>query len=668
MGYIDQSSNSPRGSVGQRLIRWLLRLVLRIVFFLLVGGAIVGFWLDLRDGGIQFAPVSHETSKTLHWIGIGLGSLSVTFVVAFFVALILVVLGAGIYVFGMGMRKLNEARSNNQNERGFYNVREFDSTPWFLKIFGFKWISFIDLNRMVPPAGQVRMSPWGDMATSGENFDASKKQQRRVNDQMAKVRQIAAGKRNEGKYEVMERAGLLDSGQRQYAESTPALPVSAPAEILTLSDALNRSTVEQLILGQSDNGKLCTVNLRSSVHIGIYGASGCGKTESTGFQLVLAAIKSGYQTVILDGKGGMDWSSFRTVAEWHETDERVFHYQMAAVYAEYERRMTIARTSQVPHVKELRRPDLQPLLVVIEEIGAVFNRMRQRKLSAELSEIGDWIDMIATNGRAADVHLALITQHPKELGDQVLMSTKAKIIYKFGPGQGNTVGDWHAERLPDTGRFRYNLEEYNPWWVKPKAEQLLTVLPPHRFPLLISAAPHDASRSQGSQSSPSSQGGGSTSGNTHTPPPVNEPVNTPEPEIPLADEPDESEATDIQIAAQKWIADQLNEGKSARQADMRRHLLETFGQCSKGYASRLWNSYHPESSSTTWPYLGNPYLIVDDVSWEDLTTKQESVTNVFGQDVIQLDATNPEHGEQIQELIELLNQERTKKKPGYKIN
>jgi hypothetical protein len=590
--------------------------------------------------------------------------LSVARIVAFFVALILVILGGGIFVFGLGMRKLNEARSSNQNEKGFYHVREIDSTPWFLKIFGFKWISFIDLNRMVPPSGQVRLSPWGGMSTSGGRFDASKKQQRRVNDQMAKVRQIAAGKRNEGKFEVMERAGLLDSGRRQDVESTPPLPAPAPAEILTLSDALNRSTVEQLILGQTDSGKLCVVNLRSSVHIGIYGASGCGKTESTGFQLVLAAIKSGYQTVILDGKGGMDWSSFHTVAEWHETDERVFHTQMAAVYAEYERRMTIARTSQVPHIKELRRPDLQPLLVVIEEIGAVFSRMRLRKMSAELSEIGDWIDVIATNGRAADVHMALITQHPKELGDQVLMSTKAKIIYKFGPGQGNTVGDWHAERLPDTGRFRYNLEEYNPWWVKPKVEQLLTVLPPHRFPLLISAGTQSAPRSPSSQSSPSSQGGGSTAGNTPTPPPVNEP----EMEIPLVDEPDESEATDIQIAAQKWIADQLNEGKSARQADMRRYLLETFGQCSKGYASRLWNSYHPESVSTAWPYLGNPYLSIEDATWDDLTVREASDKNVFGQDVIELDATNPDHDEQIQELIDLLNQERTKKNPGYKIN
>jgi hypothetical protein len=664
MGYYDQPPSLSRGSVGRRLTRWLLRLVLRIVFFLLLGGIIVGFWLDLRDGGI-FAPVSHETSETLHWVGIGLGTLSVVLIVVFFVALMLVVLGGGIFVFGIGMRKLNEARSSNQNEKGFYNVREFDSTPWFLKIFGFKWISFIDLNRMVPPAGQVRMSPLGGMSTSGENFDASKKQQRRVNDQMAKVRQIAAGKRNEGKFEVMERAGMLDSGRRQNTESPPPLPAPVPVEILTLSDALNRSTVEQLILGQADNGKICTVNLRSSVHIGIYGASGCGKTESTGFQLVLAAIKSGYQTVILDGKGGMDWSSFQAVAEWHETDAHVFHYQMAAIYAEYERRMTIARTSQVPHVKELRRPDLQPLLVVIEEIGAVFSRMRLRKMSAELSEIGDWIDVIATNGRAADVHLALITQHPKELGDQVLMSTKAKIIYKFGPGQGNSVGDWHAERLPDTGRFRYNLEEYNPWWVKPKVEKLLTVLPPHRFPLLISAGAHDTTRSQGSQGS---QGGGSTSGNTPTPSPVNEPVNEPELEIPLADEPDGSEATDIQIAAQKWIADQLNEGKSARQADMRRYLLGTFGQCSKGYASRLWNSYHPESNSTAWPYLGNLYLITDDVSWEDLTVEKESDKNVFGQDVIELDATNPNDVEQIQELIDLLNQERTKKNPGYKIN
>ena len=309
MGYIDRSLDSPRDSFRRRLIRWLLRLVLRVVFVLLCGVTIYGFWLDFRDGGIAFAPVSHNASKSLHWIGIGLGTLSVALLTAFFVALILAVLGGGLFVFASGMRKLNEARSTNQNERGFYNVREIDSTPWYLKFFGFKWISFIDLNRMVLPAGQIRLFPWGGMSTSGDKFGASKKEQRRSNDQMAKVRQVAAGKRNEGKYEVMERAGLLP-GQRQV-ELAPAMPALAPAALLSLSDALNRSTTEQLILGQADNGSVCAVNLRSSVHIGIYGASGCGKTESTGFQLALAAIKTGYQTVILDGKGGMDWSSFR---------------------------------------------------------------------------------------------------------------------------------------------------------------------------------------------------------------------------------------------------------------------------------------------------------------------------------------------------------------------
>ena len=336
---------------------------------------------------------------------------------------------------------------------------------------------------------------------------------------------------------------------------------------------------------------------------------------------------------------------------------------MAAVYAEYERRMTMARSEQISHVKELRRPDLPPLLVIIEEIGAVFNQMRLRKMSGELNEIGDWIDIIATNGRAADIHMALITQHPKELGNQVLMATKAKIIYKFGPGQGNSVGDWHAERLPDTGRFRYNREEYNPWWVKPKVDQLVSVLPPYRFPLLITDG------SQSSQGLRGSHAGGSTSVHTHTPPTVNVPANIPTPEILTADEPDEVETTEIQMAAQKWIADQINEGKPARQADMRRYLLDVFGQCSKGYGSRLWNSYHPEANSTTWPYLGNPYLIAEDVSWDDLTVAQQQANkNLFGQEVIELDATNTDDEEQIQELIALLNQERTKKKPGYKIN
>lgn len=327
-------------------------------------------------------------------------------------------------------------------------------------------------NLLAAAAGTVRVERGGatslSMGQNGFNHD----QLLVMHNGQQRVQQTQAGHgrqpRAAGRWEVLERNGLLPKPKEDAIEAEAI--EAAPVAMLGLKDSIIQSSADKFILGQADNGALCTVNPRAVVHFGILGSTGCGKTASTGFHLAMAAMRSGYRVVVLDGKGGMDWSVFADVAEVHDTDRSTFLDQMEVVSMEYLRRMELARRYQVKHVAMLNSADVPPMLIIVEEFGDLARSLGNKRMG----QIDNMLDSIGAKGRAADVHFCLIDQYPERWSQTVLGATKAKILYKLGPGQGVKAGDWHAQTLPDYGRFRYNGVEYNAWHVEPVAQQLLT--------------------------------------------------------------------------------------------------------------------------------------------------------------------------------------------------
>src|SRR5690606_34207689 len=69
-----------------------------------------------------------------------------------------------------------------------------------------------------------------------------------------------ASERAPNRWEVLERNGLLPQ-PAQKALPPPPEPAQAVGPRLDLRGALNQSTLDNLILGQDDNGELCHVSL-----------------------------------------------------------------------------------------------------------------------------------------------------------------------------------------------------------------------------------------------------------------------------------------------------------------------------------------------------------------------------------------------------------------------
>ncbi len=346
----------------------------------------------------------------------------------------------------------------------------------------------------------------------------------------------------------------------------PDAPPAPPALLspYTAGKALNESTADALILGQADNGKLCKVNLRQAVNVGIVGAPGTGKTASSGFHLALALRKAGARLAILDPKGGVDWRPFARVAEWRQSDYTVIRDQMSHVYAEYEQRAAIVQRAGVSHLMELRDPSLPPLVVIVEEYGDLCRELRGRGKGGDVDAMDNMIDTIISKGRYTDVHFVLIDQYPEAWSKQVMMATKAKIIYQVGPNQGTLVGDWHAQTLPDSGVFRYQAQQFNAWHIRPNLPAYLAALPAYPYPALI----------DGSVVRSSTVGGGSTTGSTPTEPPTElTPNRTTEPE---------------ETVVQRRAKEMIDADPGTRQVD----LVTALG-VSKVYAHELWHTFHP---------------------------------------------------------------------------
>lgn len=269
----------------------------------------------------------------------------------------------------------------------------------------------------------------------------------------------------------------------QIPAPTPAAPTPEPVQRIKLSEAINRSSATQLIAGQADDGALAVFDPRASIHGGIVGASGTGKTSSAGYAIAAQALRNHYHLVIIDPKGGADWSPWATHAEWHESAPDVFPQQVEALFAEHERRMKLVTAAGVRTIDDV--PGAPPhTLVILEEYGDLISQLRRGdKRTADATD--NLLDRLMRLSRASGIHLLLIDQYPEEWSQQVIGNTKWLAVFRLGPNQGAKVRQYNADRLPDHGRFIVREREYNAWFAAPYLDKFLPQLPPSRAPRVI---------------------------------------------------------------------------------------------------------------------------------------------------------------------------------------
>jgi hypothetical protein len=377
----------------------------------------------------------------------------------------------GVWLYLLLSQRANENRRSRDGKFALQTVRVRGATV------------IVDPNRMLAPAMVV--SPHG-IAEIFTDDPAAYRQQAQALARVSVAQALTPGDnaiRNIAQHGGNIRWPHFRTTDRQLGDGKerPLLPAvepqpqaNAPAPVrrLYLREVLERATPNQLLVGQDDaTGDLAIFDPEQSVHAGIVGATGTGKTTSAGFTLVAQALRVGYHVVILDPKGGADWSAWRTHAEWHPSDPEAFPAQVDALWREHARRIAAGGQHQ-------------PVLVVIEEYGDLIARLRRAdRKRADATDAT--LDRLMRLSRSSRIHLLMIDQYPEDWSQQVIAGCKRLFAFRLGPNQGAKVGQYKADRLPDRGYFLFRDRQYGAWFAAPHLDRMLAMTPASSAPRVI---------------------------------------------------------------------------------------------------------------------------------------------------------------------------------------
>lgn len=283
-------------------------------------------------------------------------------------------------------------------------------------------------------------------------------------------------------------AGRYDPPQAtawQVAPATPPaqLPASEPdreTQLLDLASAWQQSTANRWLLGQSDAGATYSLDLASSVHVGLLGATGTGKTSSTALMIALNARRHGYQVVVLDGKGGIDWRPYAAAIEVWAADYTTIGDQLATIERLHRGRMATLQSHDAANIGELTDISYPPTLVIIEEYGYISQALRSADSSAADRVAGLHSNLMRVS-RATGVHFLLVDQSPQGWPGVIRANIKTWISYRLGGGQAGAVNMYATHKLPKSGAFMASDEGetiYRSWHTASHARPLLRQLPP----------------------------------------------------------------------------------------------------------------------------------------------------------------------------------------------
>ncbi len=250
----------------------------------------------------------------------------------------------------------------------------------------------------------------------------------------------------------------------------PQLPMMADEldpvatwQVLTAQDAFAQSNSSRWVLGQSPTtGELFELNPKEAAHYGIVGATGTGKTAYTALLLMANALKHHFRVVILDGKGGADWSKYSHLAEYYALDYANVGGIVSQIIREYEKRQAILNQYGVNSIWELppgvTKP--RPTLFIVDEFGAVMDSLKAANKNAYKAVELDLGNLLRLS-RGAGLYVVLCDQNPSKWPGTVRANLPVNLCYRLGGGIGNAVQEYNLDRLERVGQFQVSNEVYN---------------------------------------------------------------------------------------------------------------------------------------------------------------------------------------------------------------
>lgn len=280
-----------------------------------------------------------------------------------------------------------------------------------------------------------------------------------------KTRTVTAASSQPIKYAAHAKmlAGGYDREPRQIAQ-TPVHddgdPMPIDFEPLTVQDAIAQSTPDSWVLGQNqETGELFTLNIREVVHLGIVGATGTGKTMYVALLMMINAIRSKWRVIILDGKGGADWSKFGQYVEYYALDYTNVGEMLKQITDEYNQRQAKLNAAQANNVWELT-PTPRPTMVLVDEFGAVMDSLKVAS-PAEHKKVSLDLGNLLRLSRSTGISMVFCDQDPSKWPSAMRANLPVNICFRLGGMKGNSVSEFNLHELDRVAHFQVNGERFH---------------------------------------------------------------------------------------------------------------------------------------------------------------------------------------------------------------
>lgn len=351
-------------------------------------------------------------------------------------------------------------------ENGVFPVVQMNTASLAERLSGVKQTTFVPVSVLGQEAATVRTHQ-GQTQISGGRADWTSTHQLTVAQNEQKARLAAAmsgdsGIRNSAQAKLA--AGYYDRTVRiaEEQQDVKQIPLNEDWEPLTVQDALAQSTDTEWVLGQNqESGELFKLNLREIVHFGIVGATGTGKTAYTAILMMANALRSKWRVIILDGKGGADWSKYSKVLEYHALDYTNVSAFIGSLTQEYERRQAKLNEASANNIWELT-PIPRPTMVMIDEFGAVMDSLKIAN-ATEYKRVGLELGNLLRLSRSSGISMVFCDQDPSKWPSAMRANLPVNICFKLGGMKGNSVAEYNLNELDRTGHFQVNGDRYHAW-------------------------------------------------------------------------------------------------------------------------------------------------------------------------------------------------------------
>jgi hypothetical protein len=244
----------------------------------------------------------------------------------------------------------------------------------------------------------------------------------------------------------------------------PVVPVALPeVKLIDAQQAFDQSTDTKWIVGQNrTTGNLCEINVRELLYWGVLGEKRTGKTSRVGKLLFAYALRFGFKTIVVDGKGGADWEGVcKGRAEFHKFDHTNIGDIIYTLTEERKRRQAILNQHGVNNIWLLpKEAKIQPVLTIFDEFGSVMDSLKSMdKAAYDKVDVafGDFFRLGGSTGLCATI----IDQFPGKWGKATRANLSSNIAFKVGGGLGAAIGEYNLHNLKKDGGFYFEQEMYH---------------------------------------------------------------------------------------------------------------------------------------------------------------------------------------------------------------